>query len=193
MQLENETVNTFTPILRGMVHKCNFGNFLNRALRDQSVSGICNRDTQRKLLEEDRGFQDCVIIPVADETARVLSANLQTTSNSLVHFLSHSKSTTALKSIHCQTVFHIHTDAICVVNQTTRETSVNNEMLNVTNARKKGISLKCIKTKNQLPQGEEEDVDASELTMYTVSDSVSNITGDVIYVPLQIEGKLSNW
>ena len=56
MQLENETVNTYTTRLRGIADKCNFGRFLSRALRDQLVSGIRNRDIQRKLLEEDREF-----------------------------------------------------------------------------------------------------------------------------------------
>ena len=67
-------------------------------------------------------------------------------------------------------------------------------MLNVTNARKKGnISKVCKSEKLQLLQEEEKDVGDGEGTMYAVSDSVSKITGDAIYVPLQIKGKLCKW
>ena len=86
-----------------MANKCNFGRFLNHALRDQFVSGIRNRDIQRKLLEEDCEFQECMTIATADETARRESATLQAASNSPVHFVSHSKETPTYKKPVLQT------------------------------------------------------------------------------------------
>jgi hypothetical protein len=89
MQLENESVNIFTARLRGMADRCNFGAFLERALRDQFVSGIRDQNTQRKLLEEDRAFQDCVTMAAADETAKSECVAFQaaTSENSSVHFI----------------------------------------------------------------------------------------------------------
>ena len=69
MQHENETINVFTARLRGMASSCNFGGFLARALRDQFVSGIRCRDTQKKLLSADKTFEECVKIAIADEAA----------------------------------------------------------------------------------------------------------------------------
>ena len=52
-----------------MASTCNFGTFLARALRDQFVSGVLNKDKQRKLLEEDREFAACLAVATADEAA----------------------------------------------------------------------------------------------------------------------------
>ena len=69
VQEENETVNAFYVRLRGKADKCDFGTFLNRALRDQFVSGLRSREIQKKLLEEDKDITECLKVANAGETA----------------------------------------------------------------------------------------------------------------------------
>ena len=76
IQSETESVNAFCARLRGLADKFNFGTFLTRAPRDQFVSGIRSKDTQKKLLEQDRSLDECVQIANADETTNRESASL---------------------------------------------------------------------------------------------------------------------
>ena len=46
-----------------------FGEFLNRSLRDQFVCGIRNPATRKKLLSEDRTFQEALQVAITDEIA----------------------------------------------------------------------------------------------------------------------------
>ena len=48
---------------------CNFGKFLGEALRDQLVCGIRTSNTQRKLLSEDRSFDQAMQMALANEVA----------------------------------------------------------------------------------------------------------------------------
>ena len=48
---------------------CDFGQFLNRSLRDQFICGIRNSATWKKLLNEDRTFQDVLKVAISDEVA----------------------------------------------------------------------------------------------------------------------------
>ena len=91
-QQETETVNTFCVRLRGCADKCNFGTFLNRALRDQFVSGIRSRDTQKKLLEEDRSFAQCVELAKSNEAANRESEALHKEHSETVNFVRKQKS-----------------------------------------------------------------------------------------------------
>ena len=69
IQMSDETVSQFVSRLRGLASTCNFGTFLPRALRDQFVVGCRNSESQHKLLQEDRSFDQCVAIAAADEAA----------------------------------------------------------------------------------------------------------------------------
>ena len=69
VQSDSESVSEFTARLRRISSACGFGGFLARCLRDQCVSGVRNRETQRKLLQEDRSFDECVKLALADEAA----------------------------------------------------------------------------------------------------------------------------
>ena len=68
-QKEGEDVTTFEAELRRLASTCNFGDFLDEALRDQLVCGIKNCNTQRKLLSEERSFVQAMHIALADEAA----------------------------------------------------------------------------------------------------------------------------
>ena len=63
------SVSTYSARLRHYASTCNFGEFLNRSLRDQFICGIRNSATRKKLLNEDRTFQDALKIAIADEVA----------------------------------------------------------------------------------------------------------------------------
>ena len=69
VQEENESVSAYSARLRRYASTCNFGEFLNRSLRDQFICGIRNSATRKKLLNEDRTFQDALKVAIADEVA----------------------------------------------------------------------------------------------------------------------------
>ena len=60
IQEENECVSAYSARLRHNASTCNFGEFRNRSLRDQVICGISNPSTRKKLLNEDRTFQDAL-------------------------------------------------------------------------------------------------------------------------------------
>ena len=68
-QNDREDVAKFASELRRFVSTCNFGDFLTETLRDPFVCGIRNGNTQRKLLSEDRSFEQALQIALADEAA----------------------------------------------------------------------------------------------------------------------------
>lgn len=88
-QNESESVSEFCARLRRLASTCGFGNFLPRSLRDQFVSGVRNTDTQKKLLQEDRDFDACLTIALADEAAVRGSKTLsqQAGSSSSIHYV----------------------------------------------------------------------------------------------------------
>ena len=69
VQEEKESISDYSARLRHLASTCNFGEFLNRSLRDQFVCGIRNQATRKKLLSEDRDFQQALKVAIADETA----------------------------------------------------------------------------------------------------------------------------
>ena len=69
VQEENESVSAYSARLRRYASTCNFGEFLNLSLRDQFICGIRNSATRKKLLNEDRTFQDALKVAIADEVA----------------------------------------------------------------------------------------------------------------------------
>ena len=56
---------------------CNFGTYLTRALRDQFVGGVKRQATKKKLLSEDRTFEQALKAAQADELAEKESKQLQ--------------------------------------------------------------------------------------------------------------------
>ena len=74
-----EKVDEFVIELRRLARTCNFGNFLDEALRDRLVCGLANGGTQKKLLSE-KGltFKKAVKVATAAEMA-VLEGPQKTT------------------------------------------------------------------------------------------------------------------
>ncbi|KAK3798940.1 hypothetical protein RRG08_035567 [Elysia crispata] len=68
-KLETENIAEFASKVKRASAKCDFGTHLPRALRDQFVIGVKNQATKKKLLSEDKTFEDCQKIAIADETA----------------------------------------------------------------------------------------------------------------------------
>ncbi|PFX28231.1 Transposon Tf2-6 polyprotein [Stylophora pistillata] len=68
-QCENETVTEYANKLKRFAVNCNFGTFLTRASRDQFVGGVKSQTTKKKLLSEDRTFDQALKIAQADELA----------------------------------------------------------------------------------------------------------------------------
>ena len=68
-QEENESVSSYSARFRHLASTCNFDEFLNRSLRDQFVCGIRNPATRKKLLREDRTFQQATSSGQGDDAS----------------------------------------------------------------------------------------------------------------------------
>ena len=69
-QSPGETINDFMIELRKLARSCDFGDFLDQALRDRFVCGLSNANTQRRLLsEKDLTLKRAVAIATAMEMA----------------------------------------------------------------------------------------------------------------------------
>ena len=77
-QSENESVTEHVNKLKRLVVHCNFGPYLTRALRDQFVGGVRSQTTKKKLLSEDRTFEQALGVARADVLAEKESKLLQT-------------------------------------------------------------------------------------------------------------------
>ena len=80
-QAVNESISDYVVDLRRLTTHCEFGAFLEDALRDRFVCGLKNETTQRKLLtESDLTFQRALKVAQSDETATAKAKLLQNTS-----------------------------------------------------------------------------------------------------------------
>ena len=69
VQSENESVTEYANKLKRLAVNCNFGQYLTRALRDQFVGGVRSQSTRKKLLSEDRTFDQALKVARAHELA----------------------------------------------------------------------------------------------------------------------------
>ena len=76
LQSENETVTEYGNNLKRLAVNCNFGTYLTRDLRDQFVGGVKSQAAKKKLLSEDRTFEQALKIAQADELAEKESKQL---------------------------------------------------------------------------------------------------------------------
>ena len=77
VQTETESVAEYANKLKRLAVNCNFGPYLTRALRDQFVGGVRSQTTKKKLLSEDRTFDQALKVAQADELAEKESKLLQ--------------------------------------------------------------------------------------------------------------------
>ena len=68
-QEAGESVAVFANRLKRLAVNCKFNLFLQRALRDQFVCSIRNGNTLKKLLSQDKSFEECLNISLADAAA----------------------------------------------------------------------------------------------------------------------------
>ena len=85
IQKENESVNEYANKLKRLAVHCNFGQYLQRALRDQFVGGVRSQSTRKKLLSEDRTFEQALKVAQADELAEKESKQLLQNTEKSVH------------------------------------------------------------------------------------------------------------
>ncbi|KXJ08290.1 Retrovirus-related Pol polyprotein from transposon 17.6 [Exaiptasia diaphana] len=83
IQGENESVTEYANKLKRLAVHCNFGPYLTRALRDQFVGGVRGQSTKKKLLSEDRTFEQALKVAQADELAEKESKLLYTNTESI--------------------------------------------------------------------------------------------------------------
>ena len=101
-QQPDETISVYSARLRHMASTCNFGENLNRALRDQFVAGIKSADTRKKLLGKDNSFDEVVKVALADEVAIKETAQLPTAAVNSVQYSSvrSRKPSVSVKPVH---------------------------------------------------------------------------------------------
>ena len=89
VQSENESVTEYANKLKRLAVNCNFGQYLTRALRDQFVGGVRSQSTRKKLLSEDRTFEQALKVARAHELAekesRQFPLNEEPGKSQLVH------------------------------------------------------------------------------------------------------------
>ncbi|XP_077554845.1 uncharacterized protein LOC144169516 [Haemaphysalis longicornis] len=84
VQHEQESVEDFIVELKHLARKCDFGEFLNDALRDRLVAGVRNEDTQRALFaEENLKFDNACKIALGRELAARGSALMKATDGNI--------------------------------------------------------------------------------------------------------------
>ena len=98
-QEDNETVSVYSAHLRHLASTCHFGEFLNCCLRDLFVCGIRNPATRKKLLSEDRTFQQALEVAVADEIAVKESVQAQQQLTQSVNSVSENLSVSSTLSV----------------------------------------------------------------------------------------------
>ena len=81
-QGKQETVSQYVAELRKLSEHCDFGEFLNQALRDRLVCGLSSVATQRKLLAEDKldlkkAMEVAISMELAENEARKLKVDAQ--------------------------------------------------------------------------------------------------------------------
>ena len=69
-QEADESVAVFANRLKQLAVNCKFDHFVQRALRDQFVCGIRNGNTFKKLLSQNKTFEECLNISLADAAQR---------------------------------------------------------------------------------------------------------------------------
>ncbi|XP_038064022.1 uncharacterized protein K02A2.6-like [Patiria miniata] len=93
-QKEGERVSTYLAGLRKLAEHCQFGDYLNEALRDRFVCGLRAGSIQKRLLAEDKlTLKRATEIATAMETAArdAIELHQQTTSSSAVHTVARRK------------------------------------------------------------------------------------------------------
>ena len=68
-QREDESVTAFTANLKHLASTCQFGTYLNEALRDRFVCGLCSKETQKKLLTEEPTFDAALKVALGAKAA----------------------------------------------------------------------------------------------------------------------------
>ena len=169
--------------MRRYASTCNFGEFLNHSLRDQFICGIRNSATRKKLLNEDRTFQDALKVAIADKVASKETLEVQNDAkpgDESVHSMGNSRN---------------------LLNQQNRkpslpsvlnilETSVDFEMLFAVDVNAPAILLVFAKkvNNNRVEQRLDSDAVFFEEDLFTVYD-VNSLFSSEISVPLQIENE----
>ena len=69
VQKDGESVSTFVANLKRLASTCNFGSYLNEALRDRFVCGLRTSNIKKKLLAEDHNFDDALKIALGIDAA----------------------------------------------------------------------------------------------------------------------------
>lgn len=95
VQKEGQTVNDYAVALRQSSADCDFGAFLNDALRDQFVSGLCSEATQLKLLSQEnltyqRALELALQMEMASKNTKEISGKVTETQQ--VHAVNEGKS-----------------------------------------------------------------------------------------------------
>ena len=99
IQKGNESVAEYIITLKQFAKHCDFGEFLNDALRDQFVCGLCQQSAQKKLLtEENLTFKRACEIAQAMELAEQNASQLQ--SSEMVQVVSEGNKSKKQSQIH---------------------------------------------------------------------------------------------
>lgn len=69
VQQEGQSVAEYVALLREAASHCDYGDFLERMLKEQLTIGLLNKETQKKLLAKEHSLEDSIKQATADEAA----------------------------------------------------------------------------------------------------------------------------
>ena len=93
-QASDESITEYVAELRKLTTNCDFGDYLEEALRDRFFCGLCSETTQKQLLTEaELTFQHAVEIAQAIEAAEKKSEQFEKTGHVEVNKLTHNRPT----------------------------------------------------------------------------------------------------
>ena len=197
VQEENESVSAYSARLRRYASTCNFGEFLNRSLRDQFICGIRNSATRKKLLNEDRTFQDALKVAIADEVASKETLEVQNDAkpgDESVHSMGNSRNLLNQQNRKPSVPSFQKYSYACYSCGSTEHSRNQCRFRNVVCSRCKRrghIARVCKKgnmENNRVEQRLDSDAVFSEDDLFTVFD-VNSLSTSEISVPLQIENE----
>ena len=91
-QALGENISNYVTKLRRLATHCNFGGYLEKAMRDRLVCGICHENNQNCLLSEaNLTLKKTIEVACNVEAAEAQTSQLKGTSNALVMAVDHSK------------------------------------------------------------------------------------------------------
>ncbi|CAM1319294.1 Uncharacterised protein r2_g2747 [Pycnogonum litorale] len=141
-----ETIEGYVGALRKLAQSCNFGQILDRLIRDQVVIGVKDEALREKLLGiKDLTLDKCLQTGRAYESSRMQLKSMQSTPDEiLVQQIRRKGAEGKSRKIHQNIRIMTKANVVDVAKKSTRSKTAQQRMQNAGSATKKGIMQQCV-------------------------------------------------